>query len=158
MKIAGKSFDIPCEDAVPIIRGDEVFNIVVKPCPPVGEFENICKRPTPPVIKKPNEPDQVNIKDANYVAALDKYSDLKVAWMVITSIKDTPDLTFDTIDLDDQSTWMNYIDEFKSSGLSDSEINRIIKGVFSINSLDQEKIEQARKNFLASRRQVLDKR
>jgi hypothetical protein len=75
--------------------------------------------------------------------------------MIIKSLEETEGLEFESIKLDDHTTWTNVYKEFKDSGLCDMEITRLIDGVMEANSLSDERVEEARSRFLASKLQVL---
>lgn len=158
MEIAGVTFTERHEEIIPIIRGTKESFILAQAIPDMSVFEEICPVPKPPKILKPGKAggEVSNMADPKYREAVDEHDKLRLAWMVVTSIKNTPGLVFSKIDPDNPATWMLYLEEFKESGLTEAEINRIIMGVMAANTLDGRRIESAKQSFLVSRQQALD--
>ena len=90
-------------------------------------------------------------QDPKYLNALDEWAMKKGYWITLKSLEGTPDLEWDTIDMDDPETWGNYLKEMNEAGLSDIEISRIVNAVSEACGLDQAKIDEATESFLASR-------
>jgi hypothetical protein len=57
-------------------------------------------------------------------------------------------IEWETVDIDDPGTWLNWDVELKAAGISDVEGQRIINLVMAANSLDEKKVEEARQAFL----------
>jgi hypothetical protein len=57
-------------------------------------------------------------------------------------------IEWETVDMDKPTTWPKWVDELQENGLSEVEVGRIINAVLAANSLDEKKIEEARKSFL----------
>lgn len=125
-------------------------NIVLHLNPVLNEedFEKICPLPKVPNRKGKGGVDVPNPEDKNYKAQLQSYAEQKWAWMVLQTIKDTPELVFETVNLNDPNTWPNYQKEFKEAGFTDYELSYLIKRVIQANALSEEKLEDARKAFL----------
>jgi hypothetical protein len=76
---------------------------------------------------------------------------------VITSLRATEGLEWDKIQYNNPDTWKLYKEELKESGFSSFEVDKIINGVMSANCLDEDKIEQARRSFLAGQEEAVSK-
>ena len=150
MRLKGKKIEGPNREIIAIPRGDgDDIVFIAQAVLEMEPFEKMCPPPIPPIrkIKGKNIP---NLKDKNYEIALDTYATKRMAWMVLTSLEATPELEWETVDVSDSSTWMNFRDELKDAGFSDIEVNRVVAGVVSVNALSEAKIEAARDRFLLS--------
>jgi hypothetical protein len=63
-------------------------------------------------------------------------------------------IEWDIVDPENPKTWTSYVKDFKAAGLTSIEINRIVQCVMRANSLDEEKLELARKVFLHGQAQA----
>jgi hypothetical protein len=93
-----------------------------------------------------------DFEDKEYLAEVKAYGTQKYNYIVLESIK-SPDLEWETVNYDNPATWGNWESEFKASGFSQGEINHILIGVSIANSFNQDKLDEAKKRFLASRLQ-----
>lgn len=151
MKINGKKIAGPNIEIVVLPRGDGE-NLVFKAQAVLNsdDFDKICPRPEPPVRVGKGGIKVQNIEDLGFKAELLQYGEMRMAWIILQSLKATEGLEWETVDLSDPSTWKNYNSELKDSGLAEMEISRIINCVFDANSLNEEKVKAARDSFLAS--------
>lgn len=152
MKLNGETLKVLGEAVVVIPRPGN--DIVFKAIAVTDEepFIKLFPQPTPPVNEYPNGDKILNVEDETYVAALDVWANAKTDWLVLQSLKlGSPEVTWDTVDMADHTTWRNYQTELKDAGFSEMEIMRIIGCVISANGLDQDKIDRATKSFLAER-------
>src|SRR4030042_3160573 len=147
MKIKGKKIEGANIEIIPILRSEGDIFLKAQAILDMNEFDKMCPAPKPPKRKIGTE-DVPNLKDVNYLKALDLHAENRLNWMIITSLKATEDLEWETIDLGDSSTWRNVRKELKDSGFTEFEINRIIAGVMTANSLNEAKLEEARERFL----------
>ena len=148
MKIKGKKIEGPNREIIPIPRGegDDII-LVVEAILDMAPFEKLCPPPKPP-MRKIEGVDIPNVTDKNYLKKIDRYSERRMAWMVVTSLEATEGLEWETVDPADPSTWAGFKDELHDAGFSDVEVNRVIGGVISVNALSEHKIEAARERFL----------
>lgn len=151
MKMFGKTIEGANEEfiAIPRSTGDIVF--MAKAVLNYDDFEKLCPTPVPPKIMRPGGATTQNTEDPKYIEALNDWAQLKTDYMIITSLRKTDGLEWDTIDYGDSSTWGNYKSELIDSGFSPVEISRIINAVSIACSLNQEKIDEATQRFLAGR-------
>lgn len=152
MKIKGKTIEGPNREIIAIPRGNgkEDIILVVDAILDMAPFEKLCPSPKAP-LRKIDGVDVPNVKDANFLKAIDRYAERRMAWMIITSLQATEGLEWDTVDSADQSTWLNFRSELQGAGFSNVEVNRVIEGVIGVNALSEAKIEAARERFLLLR-------
>ena len=74
-----------------------------------------------------------------------RHGEQRLAYLIINSLQD---IEWDTVKVEDPSTWSNYLQDLRKAGCGTMEINRIIRGVMQANSLDESKLEKAREVFL----------
>jgi hypothetical protein len=150
MKIKGQKIEGPNVEVIVIPRGGDKQDIVFQAGAVLdfAPFEKMCPTPTPPSKILKGGKREYNLEDAGYKAALDVHSARRIAWMVLESLKATPDLEWETVKAGDARSWQNYEQELRDSGFSHVEIQRIINGVFAANCLSEARIEEARANFL----------
>lgn len=157
MKMFGKDIEGPNEEVIVIPRsyGDIVF--MAKAILDYDDFDKLCPTPQPPQIMKPGGETSYNTEDPDYTKRLNEWAQSKTDYMILTSLRDTDGLEWDTIDYSDPETWKNYKTELTSSGFTPIEISRIINSVLTACSLNQDKIDEATKRFLAGRVEQQDK-
>lgn len=149
MKIKGKKLSGPY--VVTVVLPREEGNIVFKAQAVLDfeEFEQLCPRPMAPEIVRPGNVRSRDTTDKIYQKKLTEWSENQVHWMVIQSLKATPELEWETLKDNDPSTWSNYQQEMKEAGISIAEQARIIDAVMTASGLNQDKIDEATKAFLA---------
>lgn len=152
MKIKGKKLAGPNKVVIVLPRNDGDIVFIAKGILDYDEFNKLCPIPEPPKIqRKGDEFFTPDFSDKKYQEAIQKYGAEKSAWMILKSLEDTEGLEFETVKKDDHTTWTGIYKEFKDSGLCDMEVNRILDGVMEANSLNDERVEEARNRFLASK-------
>lgn len=150
MKLGGKTISIPQPELIIIPRGDEDFVFTAKAVIDYTEFDRLCPLPTPPTIVKRNGEKSSDVNDRKYLERVSKHAKRRFAWMVLESLRATPGLEWDTVNYNDPDTWENYETELESSGLTQTEINEIMRGIMAANSMDADKFKQARDRFIRS--------
>jgi len=155
MKINGKKLSGPNKVTVVLPRDGGDLAFIAKGVLDYDEFNKLCPLPVPPSIRRKGDDFSTPDYSApDYQEKISKYGAEKSAWMIIKSLEDTEGLEFESIKMDDHTTWTGVYKEFKDSGLCDMEITRLIDGVMEANSLSDERVEEARSRFLASKLQV----
>ncbi len=149
MKIKGKKLFGPRVEVLVIPRqeGDLVFR--AQSVLDYEPFKKLHPLPQPPERILPGGIRSVNTESPKYEAAMDVWATAKWNWMMIKSLEATEGLEWETITMDDLSTYENYKKEMMEAGLSPSEIAMIQNLVTDACGLNQAKIEQATKRFLA---------
>lgn len=149
MKIAGRIFTGPRVETVVLPRQDGDIVIKAKAVLDFDEFEKLCKAPEPPMMMKPGGEQLPLLDDKDYLKKLEAYADKKTNWMMLKSLEATEGLEWETVDFNDPDTWGNYQEELKKAGFSFAEVGTIVRLVSDACGLNQSKIEEATKSFLA---------
>jgi hypothetical protein len=154
MKIGGRIVDGPHEEVLVLPRGDDPLVIRARAVLDLEEFDRICPDPKPPG-KLTKDGWVPNKDDPTYKQMLEAQNAKRIAYMVIRSLEPS-NIEWDTVKIEDPRTWLKYVEDFKNAGLASVEINRIIQCVMIANSLDEAKLEEARKLFLLGQRKELE--
>lgn len=154
MKVRGRVVDGPKKVLLVLPRddGDIPFQFVA--VVDDSEFEKIIPEPEPPVTF--NVKAQQNIKnygDPGYKAKHLARIKLKNAWIFLKSIESS-DIEWDTVKMDDPSTWENWQSDLKASGFSINEVNTIFDHFALANMVNEKMLDDARMRFLASGEKV----
>lgn len=157
MRIAGKKIEGPSALYLVIPRqtGDIVFTAT--PVLDYSDFNKLCKRPEPPLITTPGAGggSKLALKDPKFLEAINDWSSKHTAYMIIKSLGADGGLEWDTVDIGDPSTYLNYSTEFEQNGFSEMEVLKLTNLVFEACGLDQSKIDEATASFLAERQEAL---
>jgi hypothetical protein len=166
MKINGQPLPKPSDEIVVLPRGKQMepdpqnpeqqievpVNLVFK-CRAVldyKEFEAMVPEPKPPMsIKRGETQATPDFGHPKFTLALNDYGIKKQNWLMIQSIMATEGVSWEKVRLNDPETWNLWQDELQESGLGLAEILRIQQAVLGVNGLDDSKIDEARRNFLA---------
>ena len=154
MKINGHEVVGLPEEILVLPRGpNQQVVLKARAIPDFEEFDKLCPPPKPPgrLVKNVWEP---NEKDPTYQDVLREYNRRRIAYMVVKSLEPS-NIEWDTVKMESPSTWVNWEAEFKKS-FSQIEINRVVQLVFDANCLNEEKLELARRSFLAGQTQVVE--
>ena len=144
MKYKGSKLEERGIEVVVIPRTNENLIFKLKPVN-ISNFDEILPEPSKK-MRINSDGSKVLIDNDK---AIEEYANKKLAYMLLQSLSATEDLVFETVDIGNSDTWCNYKDEMLKSGLSELEIVKIVKGMISACGLDEDKIEIARKDFLA---------
>lgn len=147
MKLKGQPIPEPACELVVFPRGETQIAFKARPVN-TEQFEKLVAEPKAPLISPVGAPSYFNVDDPDYKEKMDKYGELRIAWMVITSLGATDGLEWDTVKEDDPTTWLNYKDELKASNIMNSEINQLIGAVLTANGLNEARLKEARDRFL----------
>jgi hypothetical protein len=153
MIINGKKIKGPNVEVIVIPREPEDIVFKAQAVLDFDNFGKLCPTPKPPRILKRGVGLIENVEDHNYKIALEQHASRRLEWLIIESLKATENLQWERVDYSKPETWELYKDELKESGFGEYEINRIIRGVMIANSLDESKLEEARKRFLVGQEQ-----
>lgn len=150
MKIHGRTFSGP--DVVPVViprtDGDVVFK-----CQAVltfDEFDALCPTPEPPGVLKPGGERSSDLTDKTYLDALDAWGLMRTNWMILKSLEATDGLEWEQINMSEPETWDKFRVELSGDGFTIGEIGRLVQGVTEACGLNQERIDEATKRFLAA--------
>lgn len=148
MKLAGHSFEEPNKEYCVLPRSGQDVVFVAQAILDYSEFERLCPDPIPPHVIRPGKSKEANLKDPTYLQQVALKAERRIDWIVITSLKATPGLVWETVDFSNPKTWGNYRDELKAAHFSSIEIQRIQSAAFMANSLVEARVQEARENFL----------
>lgn len=147
MKIKGMTPG-KCVEVVPIIRGDNVMNIVVEPVSDWTPFETSFPKPEPTRFRvEPGGIKKPDPEDKEYAELCTLRLEYKWYWMILKSLEKTEDLVWDTVDITDPQTWKNVDKELVDAGLTIGEIAELVDAVTHVNGLNDDRIREARENF-----------
>jgi hypothetical protein len=152
MKIGGQEIRGPMEEVIVLPRADDqVIVLKARAVLDLKEFRRLCPEPVPKKMLKRGGEEVLNTSDPAYKAATQAWGELYIHYLTITSLQATDGgIEFDTVELTNPGTWKNWEQDFKNAGFSEMEINRVRAGVMTANALNEQKIKEARENFLHS--------
>ena|SRR6516164_7361632 len=153
MKIKGRKISGPNVEVIVIPRPDGDIVLKAQAILDHEPFRQLCPEPKPPKRIERGKGEVLNIEDPQYKKAIEWHNKARIDWLIITSLRATEDLEWETVDYAKPETWRNHEKELRESGFSEYELVRISNAVFAANGLDDTKIEQARERFLAGRQE-----
>ncbi len=152
MKIGGVEIKGPHEELLILPRPEADIVIRARAVLDMDAFDKLCPEPKPPG-KRTKDGWVPNPDDVSYKQILASYQGKRLGYLIINSLIPS-NIEWDTVKLDNPSTWDNYANDLKNGGLSNIEVNRIIVCVMRANALDEQKLEEARKVFLRGQEQA----
>jgi hypothetical protein len=149
MKMYGSAVEGPHVEVVVIPRHPR--NLVFKAQAVLDEedFEKLCPKPEPPTKMFPGGKTIKDVEDPGFRESLSTWASKKTDWLVLKSLQATPGLEWEKTNISDAATWPLYKEELREAGLSAAEIARIVRCVIDACGMNDDKIEQATKDFLA---------
>lgn len=148
MKIRGREISGPNRVTLVLPREDgEDIPIIAQAILDMDEVDRFLLQPKPPAVQKPGGVVEYNWKDKGYVEQLAQYNIKKMAWIVLKSLEPS-EIEWESVDLENPSTWLTYQKEMRDAGFSEIEVNRICNICMQANALDEAKLEAARQSFL----------
>lgn len=149
MKLFGKK-PKPSEDVVVFPRsGQDPIVFQLKSVQNTEEFETICPRPTPGMIMKPGGEKEEDVSNPTFQNQLKDWNRKATFWMFLWCIKETPGLEWEKVKYTDPETWQFYREELGEILLK-AEVSYLENKVWDILGVNEEKLEEAKKRFLAS--------
>lgn len=149
MKIRGKKVEAPKPTIVAFSReNDEDIIFHVGAVLDFSAFDQICQEPTPTEVIHSDGRKELK-EDHFYRDNVRKYNKRRLDWMILQSLKSTPDLEWERVNLEDPDTWGNYEEELRET-FNQGEINILISAVINANSANEEKMREAKARFLAT--------
>ncbi len=148
MKIKGKRLESTNEVTIvlPRFNGEDIiFKAAV-----VLDYPNLDKlltKPEAPNILKRGKQEK-DYKDKGYISQVQNNYEYRLNYMVLLSLAATEGLEWETVDMEKPDTWENWESELKESGIPNTEVMYIFNKVQEVNSLDQDKLDEARERFL----------
>jgi len=152
MRIGSRKIELGGEEDVVIKRGDGepvVFRIKSLKKSDYTKFDQMCPKPPIPISMNPKGEKWQNPENPTYQKKIEEWGTKRMGYMMIKSLMATPDLHFDTVDIQNPDTYDKLEDELTDAGFSVLEIGHLFSKIMQICGLDQKKIEQATQDFLA---------
>lgn len=154
MKIQGRTTLPTAPKEIPIVRsgGDGVvFTARAVTADDLERFNQLCPAPKPLATRHKDGSTSFDVTNPEYIAAKAEHANRRMEFIILVSLDKTEDLQWDTVDMSKPETWCNFNKELTDYGFSLTEINDVVTGIVEVNNLDQEKVEAAKKSFLAAR-------
>lgn len=149
MKINGKQISGPPTEVVVIPRGTEELVIRAQAVLDFADLEKLNPMPQAPMKLLPGGETQQNVEDPDYQKRIMEWAQQKTDWMILKSLSATEGLDWETVEMDDPKTWSNYRKELDTT-FTPGEMAKILEAVMTACGLNQSKIEEATKRFLAT--------
>lgn len=148
MKVGGVTIT-SCEELLVLPRGGKGKDIPfrAKAVSINEEFDKLVPPPVPPMVLVKGGKKLPDLSDTTYKMNCKLRDSKRFAFMVLKSIESS-NIEWENIDMEKPNTWTKWDDELIESGLSEIEVSRIVNMVMAANSLDEDKINEARKSFL----------
>lgn len=150
MKINGKKIHGANIDYVVFPRGSEQIVFKIQALADMKAFEALVPTPKPGTKMIPGGMQVEDRDDVRFKTETKTYSELRFAYTCLASMAATEGLEWETVKLSDPNTWLGWEKELLDSGFNQNEINYLQYKIIGVNSLNQEKLEEARASFLAS--------
>ncbi len=148
MKISGIDPKLlPPEEVLVLPRAKGEIVIRARGLSDMDTFYKLCPEPIAPMIltKDGSKPD---LEDKGYAELLSEHVKRRWAYITVASLVD---VEWDTVQLDNPSTWTNWEPDLKANGFTGAECNRVFGLCLAANALDERKLARAREAFLAGR-------
>lgn len=145
MKINGQIVT-PNEELLVLPRSNGDLIIKAKAVAINADFDALVPEPVAPGIRTRDgfKPDE---NDETYREALSRRSQQRFDYVILRSLEPS-NIEWETVSIDDPTTWSKWSTEMQNAGMAEAETNRIIMCVLAANSLDDDKIKAARETFL----------
>ena len=149
MKFKGQKVQPPKPEMIVLPRGENNEDALVFYAGAIlnfDEFDRICPQPLPTKKVYPGGKVVDDFESEEYKTRINAHLEKRFHWLVLTSLKSTPDLEWETVDHLNPDTWANYEKELAES-MTKAEITSVQMGVMNANSMNEERQRQARSFF-----------
>lgn len=150
IKLKGQPLKLPVPEVVVLPRGNDKIVFTLGPVLDYTDFDKLMPRPQPKVRMHAGGRTEMITDSDEFRKEWSDYSEKRMAYMAVVSLSATPDLTWERVNILNPETWAEWRTELAESGLTEGEINYIQIKIFEANSLTETRLDEARKNFLAS--------
>lgn len=154
MKLKGTTVKNDNIEYVVIPRKDKNLVFTLRPVLDYDEFDNYLKEPTPPTITMAGGATSLDYEDRDYKRSYLDYLNRKSQWTFIQSLMATEELELEKVKLNDPSTWLLLDDELREAGFTINERNQLWIAYEKANSINKDRLEEARNSFLATIQKV----
>lgn len=151
MRYKGKQLSAPKPEVLVIPREDEDIVFQAQAVMDYSPFELISPEPEPPEKMLPGGKKTKDFQHPAYQERMADWMKKRQLWLILESLKVSEGVEWETVDLNDPETYENYWDELAKSGFNEMERAMIRNLALKANSVDDQKMEEARQRFLQSR-------
>lgn len=151
LRIGQVVVDGPSEEVLVLPRLKDDIVIYARAVTDMSDFEAMCPAPVPPK-KLMKGGFQEDTESEGYIQAIEKHSNLRFAYICLKSLEPS-DIDWQKVKMDSPSSWLKWDEELREAGLSQVEINHIVRAVMVANSLDEAKLKKARDSFVLGMQQ-----
>lgn len=146
IKIAGQEIDQTLPEDFIVLRPGTEQELVIRARAfrDWDEFNALCPVPEAPGRHERGKGFVRNFEDKTYKDRVAQRARQQVGWMVLKSLYE---VEWSTVEAENPKTWPKWEDELKDSGFTQIECNLIIALVMDVNSLNEDKMRQARESF-----------
>lgn len=151
MKLQGKKIE-GMNIATIVLPRENGTSIILKAQAVVDydDFDKLCPTPKPPVRVMKGTTEEIPVlNDPKYLKELDDWAEKKSVWTTLKSLEATDGLEWETIDMDDHTTWLNFFKEIADSGITPAEYSYIQQKVMDVCGMNTKYLEEATESFLA---------
>jgi hypothetical protein len=154
MKVGGVQVTPPPEGLLVLERehGNLVFRARPVPIEAWDHFNKLCPEPPVPMVLVKGEK-KANPSDETYQHNVRRLSARRIAYLCLKSLEPS-NIEWDSVKLDDPDTWEKFEDDLRAAGMTEIEIDKVIKLCVGANTLDEEKLRKARESFLRGQREA----
>lgn len=161
IRIGGKEIpQVSHEDCIVLPRGEDALCIRAKAINDFDEFSKICPLPEPPG-KLTKDGWVPNPDDKTYRQRVEQHNIQRVGWMVVRSITEMAlsdgeffPVEWDKVQVENPKTWSKWQEDLRDSGFTDVECNLVLALVIDVNSLNEDKLKEARDSFILGQEQA----
>jgi len=153
MEIGDVRLDNEVKKVIPLPRGDDWYYFIARPVVKMDTFEAMCPPPQPPTLNYGKGRIEKNLGDPFYLDALAEHNQRFLDFLVVQGISVADEtMKWNTVDLNDISTYCNWRTEIVASGFSPVCVQHMVEAILAVNTVSDEAIEAARNDFLAGKR------
>jgi hypothetical protein len=167
MKIGGKKIESRPSSEIIVFSREDGNDLAFRASALLdrADFDRFCPAPKPGKMRIRGNPNLVeNFDDPKYKQAVDNYNKMFMDYLFVSSlsavnpIEGEPDLPieWEKVKIQERHTWRFWDEELQGIGLGDLERKRLFNLVMSVNSLNEAKMDEARKSFLQRQREASD--
>ena len=149
MKIGGQVVTAPSEEVLVFQRDTGPLVFKARALPDMDEFHKFCPEPQPRKKLVKNEW-VIDTEAVGYAEEVAAHIKMRVGYMVTRTLAPS-EIEWDTVDLNNPKTWVNWESDLRNAGMTQIEVNKVGTLVMDANSLSEEKLAHARELFLLGR-------
>lgn len=124
----------------------------------IDEYEKQYPKPNAPYLRRPGQQNATpDFDNPKYREQLTEWSKQQTLWLFLQSIKETEDLEWETVELNNPETWKNIEKELEDFGINSYEHAHLINAMLKVNALSDDHIREARERFFERQHQEKEK-